>query len=230
MAVRPDRVQAVEVRWMNSLSEDISLLQEKMLPQIPQDVLAVMQEATEGLKESELADQALKAGKVAPDFSLPELAGGTIRLSEALGDGLVVLSFYRGAWCPYCNLEMQALQRALPDIERAGGRLLAIAPELPEHAGEIRDKGNLTFALLHDRDHAVARAYGLVFTLPEQLRPIYEAFGIDLAVSQGNDRFELPMPATYIIARDGSIAHAFVDVDYTRRMEPAEIVNILETL
>jgi len=215
---------------MNSLSDEISRLQEKMLPQMPQDVLQTMRDATEGLKQSGLADQALKAGMPAPDFDLPELDGQRIRLSDMLAQGPAVISFYRGAWCPYCNLEMQALQQALPDIKRAGGTLIAIAPELPEHAGEIRDKGNLTFPLLHDWENGVARKYGLVFSLPESLRSLYQGFAIDLADSQGNERFELPVPATYIIARDGRIAHAFVDVDYTRRMEPAEIVEILNQL
>jgi len=215
---------------MASLAKDIAGLQEQMLPQIPQEALQVMFDATQGLKESSLEAGALKEGDAAPDFDLPELGGGRVHLTDVLRDGPVVISFYRGAWCPYCNLEMQALQAALPDIEAAGGRLITIAPETAAHAGEIRDKGNLTFPLLQDADNAVARCFGLVFALPEPLRSIYEAFGIDLTDSQGNDAFELPMPATYIIGSNGRVAHAFVDVDYTQRMEPSEIVDILRTL
>jgi len=220
----------VEVRLITSLAEDIANLQEQMLPQIPQDTLQTMQAATAVLKQSDLEKGALKVGAAAPDFDLPELAGGRVRLADVLQQCPVVLSFYRGAWCPYCNLEMQALQKALPGIKAAGGKLITIAPEIPAHAGEIRDKGNLTFPLLHDRDNAVARQYGLVFTLPDTLRPIYENFGIDLADSQGNDAFELPMPATYIIRQDGIVAHAFVNADYTQRMEPDMIIDILGEL
>ena len=213
-----------------SLQEELKAFNQGFVDKVPAEVVTTMTEATELLHRSGLAEAAVEAGQRAPDFDLPELGGGRVTLSTILKDGPVVVSFYRGAWCPYCNLEMQALQRSLPDIEAAGGSLIAIAPETPEHAGEIRDKGNLTFPLLYDWKNGVARQYGLVFTLPESLKPIYANFGIDLAESQDNDGFELPMPATYIISRDGMVKHAFVDVDYTRRMEPNEIVEILKSI
>jgi len=212
------------------LSEQLEAFNKGFVEKVPAEIMQTMGEATEALRRSDLVGRALTAGAAAPDFDLPELGGGHVRLRDALRDGPVVISFYRGAWCPYCNMEMQALQAALPAIEAAGGRLITIAPETAAHAGEIRDKGNLTFPLLQDVDNAVSRQYGLVFTLPEALRPIYESFGIDLADSQGNDSFELPIPATYIIASDGRVTHAFVDVDYTKRMEPSEIVEILNQL
>lgn len=213
-----------------SLSDALNEFKQGFVAKVPQEVVSTMGEATERLRQSGLAEQAVKAGQLAPVFELPELGGDSIELSRLLENGPLVISFYRGAWCPYCNLEMQALQRALPDIKAVGASLIAIAPELPEHAGEIREKGNLTFPLLHDWQNKVAHLYGLVFTLPDSLRPIYENFGIDLAESQGNTSFDLPLPATYIVRGDGVVAHAFVDVDYTRRMEPSEIVDILRTL
>jgi len=213
-----------------ALYEDIAALQQHMAARIPDPVKAMMQEATADLAGSGLTEQALNTGDTMPDFELPELNGGHVHLADLLQKAPVVISFYRGGWCPYCNLEMQALQRSLPDIEQAGGQLIAIAPELPEHAGHTRDQGNLIFPLLHDRDNTLARACGLVFTLPDILRPVYEGFGIDLQESQGNDSFELPVPATYIVRPDGVIAFAFVDVDYTRRSEPDSIVEILKTL
>lgn len=215
---------------MAFLHEDIAALQQHMAAQIPEPVMVMMQEATTELARSGLLEQTITVGDTMPDFVLPELGGGHIHLAELLQKSPVVISFYRGGWCPYCNLEMQALQRSLPDIKQAGGTLIAIAPELPEQAGQTRDKGNLTFSLLHDRDNALARQCGLVFSLPDMLRPVYEGFGIDLEDSQGNDHFELPVPVTYIVRPDGVIAFAFVDVDYTRRMEPGRIVDILKTL
>ncbi|MDQ6967041.1 MAG: peroxiredoxin-like family protein [Mariprofundaceae bacterium] len=212
------------------LSEQLEAFNQGFVEKVSAEIVQTMGAATEALRRSGLVERAVKVGDTAPDFDLPELAGGRFCLSEALRDGPVVISFYRGAWCPYCNLEMQALQAASGDIAAAGGRLIAIAPQTAAHAGETRDKGNLTFPLLQDADNAVARQYGLVFTLPEALRTIYETFGIDLADSQGNDAFELPMPATYIVGRDGIIAHAFVDADYTKRMEPAAIIEALKAL
>jgi len=213
-----------------SLSDALNEFNQGFVARVPQEVVSTMGEATEMLRQANLAEQAVKAGQLAPTFELPELGGDSIGLSRLLERGPLVISFYRGAWCPYCNLEMQALQKALPEIKAAGASLIAIAPELPEHAGEIRDKGNLTFPLLHDWQNKVARQYGLVFTLPDTLRPIYENFGIDLSKSQGNASFDLPLPATYIVRADGVVAHTFVDVDYTQRMEPSEIVDILRTL
>ena len=213
-----------------SLQQEINEMKQSMVTQIPESVLAMMSDATASLAQSGLVEQALKVGDAMPDFDLPEVGGRHIQLTDLLKNSPVVINFYRGGWCPYCNLEMQALQQALPGIEQAGGTLISIAPELPEHAGETREKGNLTFPLLHDRDNALARKLGLVFALPDILRPVYEGFGIDLQESQGNDRFELPVPATYIVRPDGVVAFAFVDADYTSRMEPARIVEILKTL
>jgi len=210
------------------LQQEIDNMKQSMVTQIPESVLAMMRDATDALAQSGLVEQALKAGDVMPDFDLPVLGGGHIQLTELLKNGPVVINFYRGGWCPYCNLEMQALQQALPGIEQAGGTLISIAPELPEHAGETREKGNLTFPLLHDRDNALARQCGLVFTLPDILRPVYEGFGIDLQQRHGNDHFELPIPATYIVLQDRTIAYAWVEVDYTKRLDPTTIVEMLE--
>ena len=199
-----------------SLREALMEFNQGVVSQIPPDVMDRLNDATETLARSGLSDQAIKTGDIAPVFDLPELGGERFVLSDALATGPVVITFYRGAWCPYCNLEMQALQQALPEIKGVAGSLVAIAPELPEHAAQIRDKGNLSFPLLHDRDNNIARQYGLVFTLQTELRPIYESFGIDLIASQGNRSFELPMPATYIVDSNGVVAHAFIDVDYTK--------------
>ena len=213
-----------------SLREELEQFNSGFIAQVAEDVVSTMNSAVQTLASSGLVDLALKEGQHAPDFDLPEIGGERIRLSELLNAGPVVITFYRGGWCPYCNLEMQALQSALPEIEAAGACLIAIAPELPKFASQTRDKGNLTFPLLSDSNNETARRYGLVFTLPESLRPIYDGFGIDFPASHGNSDFELPMPATYIVASDGTVAHAFVDVDYTKRMEPSEIINILKTL
>ncbi|MDQ6997590.1 MAG: peroxiredoxin-like family protein [Mariprofundus sp.] len=213
-----------------ALHDELEAFNRGFVAQVPDNIVSTMNDAVQILQSSGLTERALQAGQHAPDFDLPELNGKKVKLSEALKRGVVVITFYRGSWCPYCNLEMQALQKALPDIEAAGAQLIAIAPELPEFAAQTRDKGNLTFPLLSDQNNETAKQYGLVFTLPESLRPIYESFGIDLPASHGNDHFELPMPATYIIAPDGKVMSAFVDVDYTKRMEPTDIIKILKTI
>ncbi|MDQ7012160.1 MAG: peroxiredoxin-like family protein [Mariprofundaceae bacterium] len=213
-----------------SLAGRIGDLKKGMAVQLSADTLQIMQQATAAPEEAGIAQQSLKTGDAAPDFALPDIHGTVVKLADLLAKGPVVLSFYRGGWCPFCNLELRALQKALPEINTPGASLLAISPELPEKGAATQASDGLSFPVLSDRGNEVARAYGLVFTLPEELRPIYESFDIDLPAYNGDESFELPMPATYIVRPDGTVAHAFVDADYTQRMEPAEIVEILKTL
>ncbi|MDQ6960345.1 MAG: peroxiredoxin-like family protein [Mariprofundaceae bacterium] len=150
-------------------------------------------------------------------------------LADALEQGAVGLSFYRGGWCPYCNLELQALQQALPEIQSLGAQLVAVSPETPDNSLSTAEKHSLAFTVLSDQGNRVAKDFGIVFTLPEALRPVYAQFGIDLPAWNGDDSFELPMPATYVIGRNGIILDGFVNTDYTQRMEPERILDILRT-
>ncbi|WP_321527379.1 peroxiredoxin-like family protein [Sedimenticola selenatireducens] len=194
------------------------------------EILQTMAQATADLKASGIENQALGAGDLAPDFTLPNARGEEIRLTDLLSRGPVVVNIYRGGWCPYCNLELRALKEKLPKIEALGASLVAIAPEKPDKAAETTVRHDLEFEVLSDLGNQVSRQFGLVFTLPESIRAIYASFGTDLPAYNGDERFELPLPATYVIRPDGQIAYAFVDADYTRRMEPAEIIEVLRAL
>ncbi len=205
----------------------IGQMRSEMRGEIPAETLALMQQATAGLVRSGIAEGCLRLGERAPAFTLPNVRGCQVSLQSVLAGGPVVLSFYRGGWCPFCNLELRALAQALPDIEAAGASLVAISPELPDYGRGTMEASDIRFEVLSDVGNRVARMFGLVFTLPEELRPIYAGFGIDLPAHNGDDTFELPMPATYIIGRDGTVLHAFVSADYTERMEPADIVYLL---
>ncbi len=142
----------------------------------------------------------------------------------------MVISFYRGAWCPYCNLELKALDDAIERIRSSGAELVAISPNTQEKSAQFASENPFKFDLLCDVGNEVARRFGLVFELAEELRPIYKQFGIDIPAHNGDERYEIPIPATYIVHTDGSIVHAFVDADYTKRMEPDEIVAILKKM
>lgn len=189
---------------------------------------AIMDRATAELAASGVAERSLAVGERAPDFTLPNAHGDDVTLAELLAEGPVVVSFYRGGWCAYCNLELRALQRALPRIEALGARLVAISPNLPDTTLSTGERNALEFALLSDVGNRVARAYGLVFTLAGELRPFYA--GYDLPAVNGDASFELPLPATYVLDRGGVVLAAFVDADYTRRMDPDDIVAALEAL
>ena len=213
---------------MTSLKEQIAAYEVEKKKRVPADVLATMDKTTADLKGTGIEGNAVTAGDTAPAFTLPNHLGEERSLADYLKESVLVLSFYRGGWCPYCNLELAALQRALPQIEALGARLVAISPETPDKSLSTREKNDLAFDVLFDKSNAVAQSYGLVFTLSEELRPIYAKFGIDLPAYNGDDSFTLPIPATYVIGRDGKILYSFADADYTRRLEPGEIVKALE--
>ena len=163
-----------------------------------------------------------------PDFSLPNQHGEMRRFADFLADSMVVLNIYRGGWCPYCNFEMKALADALPDIEAAGARLVGMAPESPDHAQDTASRHDMGIEILSDAGNVVSEQLGLVFSLAEELRPIYLRAGLDIPAYNGDDSFRLPVPATYIVGSDGMIKADFVNADYTQRMEPAEIVGVLQ--
>lgn len=209
---------------MTTLKEQIAEFDRNKKKHRPVDILNTMSRVTVDLKSAGLEDNSLKTGDKAPEFSLSDHHGISRSLSEYLNESLVVLTFYRGGWCPYCNLELHALQKSLPQIEAAGAKLVAISPESPDHSLSTREKNELAFDVLYDQGNYVARSFGLEFILPEVLRPIYENMGIDIPGHNGDTTFELPMPATYIVNQRGEIIYHFVDADYTKRLEPAKIV------
>ena len=210
-----------------SLKDKIAELSAQAREKIPPQVMEVMMKATEKLKKSDIEAGALKKGDKAPDFTLPDHKGGTTSLAALLASGPVVISFYHGTWCPYCNLELKALQERLPEITDLGASMIAISPQTPDNSMTIAEKQALEFDVLSDLGNRVAREFGLVFRLDESLRPIYQKFGIDLAGFNADDSFELPIPATYVIGGDGVIIDAFVDANYVARMEPDDIIAAL---
>ncbi len=213
-----------------TLSQELANFRQQFLGQVDSTTLAIMNQATNDLIDSGIVDRTLKVGDKAPDFTLPNATGESINLQQLLQQGAVVLSFYRGGWCPYCNLELRALQQALPEIKALGANLITVSPQTPDNSLSTAEKNELTFEVLSDIGNKVAREYGLVFTLPEQLRPIYQNFGIDLPAYNGDPTFDLPIPATYVIAADGKVVLAFANADYTQRLEPTEIISTLQNL
>ena len=170
---------------------------------------------------------ALGVGDRAPDFDLPDIDGGTVRLTDLLANGPVVLTFYRGAWCPYCNSSLQGFQAELGDIMDAGGYLVAVSPQAEVGSQEMADSNALSFPVLSDVGNRVSRDYGLVFEVDDQTRAQYQAVGIDLPAVNGVDAWELPVPATYVIDTDGTIRAAFVEADYTQRADPRDVIEAL---
>lgn len=212
------------------LADEITGFQNEFIPTVPEDTIGLLMSELQGLIATGLAEKALNKGKSFPDFELPNATNNAVTLKTLLADGPLVISFYRGAWCPYCNLEINALQRRLPEIIAAGGQLIAVSPQIPDKSADQVSSSQLTFEVLSDVGNKLAKQCGLVYTLPESLRPIYDVWQLDIPGHNADDSFELPMPATYIINTDGLVHYAFIDMDYTKRLEPDFIIEQLRSL
>src|SRR5438477_788568 len=198
--------------------------------QTPEAVLKRIVAATGELEAAE-ARPGLAIGAQAPEFSLPNAMGHPVSLSSRLAAGPVVLVFYRGEWCPYCNAYLRALQAALPEITARGASLLAVSPQSPDHSLSIAEKAELGFDVLSDVDQAVIRAYRVQFTAPADLQDLHvNAFDADLRDHTANHSWQLPVPATFVIDRAGVVRAGRVSADYRTRMEPADIIAALDKL
>lgn len=211
-----------------NLAIELKAVTEAVRKQAPKEVFSAMETATAKLAASGLTAKALQPGMRMPDFELPDATGKLVRSSSLRAQGALLISFYRGHWCPYCNLALKALQERVSDIHALGAQLVAISPQTPDHSLTTQQKHELKFPVLSDLGNNVAKQFGLVFTLDASLKPIYEAFGIDLVAHNGNSSFELPIPATYLVAEDGKIVESFLEVDYRKRLAPETALAWLE--
>lgn len=196
---------------------------------VPRSVIETMHRATNELIASGRAQRALRAGDVAPAFTLSDPEGAPVSSADLLAKGPLVVSFYRGVWCPYCNMELQALQAALPEFRKAGASLLAISPQTPVNSRKSVRENKLDFPILSDVHNDVAAAFGLRFELPDYLVELYKSLKNDLPNFNGDGSWTLPMPARYVIGQDGVIRYAEVNPDYTRRPEPEDMLPVLRS-
>ena len=197
---------------------------------VSRDRIDLMHRATRELVASGQVQRAKKAGDVAPEFTLTDPDGKPVSSRELLACGPLVVSFYRGVWCPYCNFELQALQEALPEITARGASLVAISPQTAPNSRKSQRDNKLAFPILSDVKSEVANAFGLRFALPDYLVALYKQFKNDLPVFNDDPAWVLPMPARYVIGTDGVIAYAEVNPDYTQRPDPSELLPVLDRL
>lgn len=193
------------------------------------DRLTVIDKKIERIARSEIIENCLQVGDRLPDFSLLDTNGETIDLQTLLAKELLVISFYRGNWCPYCNLELKALEQIYQIIKTLNTSLVAISPQSRKYSLSMREKRKLSFPVLSDRDNQIARLFGIVHQVPKHLWHIYQDLQADFTKYNEQPMLELPLPATFI-CQGGTIAYSFVDPDYTQRLDPVEIVSILKQL
>ncbi len=188
---------------------------------------ATMDNAIKKIRKTKILERAKKIGDRFPSFELKNSTGALVSLDKLLESGPVIVTFYRGAWCPYCNIQLMEYQKHLADWEKKDAKLVALSPELPELSKGFSEKRGLTFDLLFDKNNEFATQVGIVFGIENDLKQVYEKFGIDLAKSQGNSAWQLPVAATYVIGKDHKVKYAFIDPDYKNRAEPMEIDTAL---
>lgn len=187
-----------------------------------------MHRATAELKASGQEARALKVGDKAHMFELKDADANVVSSADLLRDGPLIISFYRGAWCPYCNMELQALEGVLPAYRSAGANLVAISPQTAANSRKSIRNNKLSFQILSDPGNELAARFGLRHTLPDYLIELYKAMKNDLPAFNGDPSWSLPMPARYVVRQDGLICYAEVNADYTRRPEPEEVLAVLQ--
>ncbi|MFN8922136.1 MAG: peroxiredoxin-like family protein [Sphingobacteriia bacterium] len=234
-ACQKDKPGQPDIRIGVGSTEEITLARaleaerERFRAHTPRREVELYERSIAHLSKSGILEGAIQLGDLAPDFTLPNATGMSVRLSELTRQGPVVLTWYRGGWCPYCNINLQYLQRHLPAFRAEGATLIALSPEVPDSTLSTKERNGLQFEVLSDPDNQVAKAYGLVYRLTPTVAAA-DRKHCDLAAYNGNTHQELPLAATYVLDRYGRVSWAFVDADYRKRAEPQDIVAALKKL
>lgn len=189
--------------------------------------VTMMESATAALRASGIEQTALQSGAAAPALTLTDALDKPVSLATLWAKGPLVLIFYRGGWCPYCNLELRAWQQQLPALKAMGASLVAVSPQTADHSLTTAQKNELAFPVLSDSALQAAEGFGVAFELPPELVALYSQVGNDLPTLNGNGRWVLPVPATFVIDQRGRIVFAHVDADYRERAEPADVLRHL---
>ncbi|MBV9480487.1 MAG: AhpC/TSA family protein [Acidobacteria bacterium] len=210
-----------------SLGEQLAGRKALIARYVPQAILAIHSKVIADLKESGIEQRVLPAGAKAPSFALQDQNGKTISSADLITHSRLVISFFRGRWCPFCVGQLEAMNQVLPRIAAARATLLAISPQTVQQSFFTADQHRLKFPLLSDPGNRVSRQFGLVYSVPEEQRAIYRRAFINLPWTNGDDSWELPIPATYILDRNQTILFTYADSDYAARPEPEQILRVL---
>ncbi len=214
-----------------SLSEQLVEFRAGWHKRVPSERKTAMHRQINQLRNGTLSRTMLKVGDQSPTIVLENAQGKIVDVAALLCSGPVIVSFYRGGWCPYCNLELRAFQEVLVDIHGLGASLVAISPEKPDETLSTAEKNALTFEVLSDVGQKVGRAFGLVYEFTDELKNVYREFNLDIPALNGQpNEWALPVSATYVVDCDGSILYAYTDVDYRDRADPDEILAFLTNM
>jgi peroxiredoxin len=215
---------------MNTLKSQLTDYQAAFKQRAAPERVAMMEKATIQLRSTGIEQTALPMGALLPDVTLTDASGLTVHLRSLQAAKPTIVIFYRGGWCPYCNLELRAWQTLLPEVSALGAQLLAISPQLPDNSLSTAEKNELAYPVLSDSSMNAANAFGIAFELPPELVDLYGKAGNDLPTLNGNGRWVLPIPATFVFDAAGKVIYRHVESDYRQRAEPLEIIKLLGAL
>lgn len=218
------------MQTQESLAAQLAAYKAGFIGRAPAARVSMLEAATAHLKSTGIESTALKVGDHVPSLSLPDAKGEPVSLDRLLENGPVVAIFYRGGWCPYCNLELRAWQAHLAELKSLGATLVAISPQTPDNSLNTAEKNALAFPVLSDSDLTAAHGFGIAFTLPPELVELYSSVGNDLPQLNGNGQWVLPVPATFVIDRHGVIQFAHVEADYRERAEPDDVMAVIRAM
>lgn len=213
---------------MKNLTTQLEEFAENSRKELSEDKQKVMANDIENIQELDIVSKVIKTGAKFPTSELLDINNNKINLDTI--DKKMVIVFYRGGWCPYCNLELAQYQRYLSDIIETGAELIAISPELPDESLNTKQKNELQFKVLTDVNNTLADELGLVHTLTPELAELYDSFGFEVTKKQGTEVARLPLPSTIIIDEDKIVRHVFVNADYKKRLDPLEVIDILKNI
>ena len=209
------------------LREILAERKELIAKYVPPETQAIHAQAVAELRQRRFAFDILRAGTKAPEFQLPDHDGKIVSSVDLLAKGRLVLCLIRGRWCPFCVGQMEAMNLVVSEIEQAGATLVAISPQTVKQSFFMRDQHKLRFPLLSDAGNQVARQFGLTYRVPDLQQAVYRRAFVNLPMVNGDESWELPIPATYVLDRDGTVLYASANEDYTERPEPVGIIRIL---
>jgi peroxiredoxin len=212
------------------LDERLKALRTKESAETPDDLKNILSTELKALISSGQAKRAVKVGDKAPEFVLPDVDGNTVSSAALLKQGPLVVTFYRGFWCPFCNADLQAVEAAAERIRGFGASLVAISPQTPANSRISLQENHLSFPILSDKNCELAEKFGIRWMPSQALQGVYRNFGTDVGKFNGDGSWALPMPARYVIGADGIVAYAKVNANYTHRPEPGDVCPVLEQL
>ncbi len=212
---------------MADLATQIEQFNKELAKQVPQEVIEAFGKSIEDLKSKKIEEKVIKIGFSMPYFSLPNAKNEIVSFTELLKKGKMVIAFYRGSWCPYCNLELKVFQENISKLTEKKATLVAISPQSPDNSLTIIEKHNLTFEVLTDKDNTFAKQLGIVFELQDFVLPYYEALGINLSNFTINNDNSLPIPAVFVVDENGKLIYKFADANYMNRLDINELLKSL---